>query len=221
MNATNFFHLKKLFRYLKVPLILIALVTITFFILQKVKLLPSFSDWFKEKPILIDNTPLVITQIKTIALLNTASLYKEMVIDSVSIQKADLPAVFYPLTFSTEPVSYKKELVLIVKGKATAGINLKNLPDSNVYVKDDSVSLKLPRPTITDFFINPSDTETFYELGKWTGDEVTAIKAIARRRLQEEATRQNLLEKAADKAHEVLTDFLKASGFTRITISFY
>ncbi len=213
--------MKKLFRYIKIPLILVALVAITFFILQRVKLLPSFSDWFKEKPILIDNTPLVITQIKTIALLNTASLYKEMVIDSVSLQKADLPAVFYPLTFSTEPVSYKKELVLIVKGKATAGINLKNLPDSNVFVQDDSVSLKLPRPAITDFFINPSDTETFYELGKWTGEEVTAVKAIARRRLQEEAARQNLLEKAADKARSVLESFLRSSGFTKINIQFY
>ena len=213
--------MKKVFRYLRLPLLIVCLAAVGFFLLQKIKVIPSFSDWFKEKPILIDNTPLVITQIKSIALLNTASLYKEMVIDSFHIQQADLPAVFYPLTFSPAPVSYKKELVLVVKGKATAGINLKNLPDSNIFVQDDSVSLKLPRPVITDFFINPSDVETFYEQGKWTNEEVTAVKAIARRQLQQEANRQNLLGKAADKAQSVLTSFLQASGFTKITIRFY
>jgi hypothetical protein len=143
------------------------------------------------------------------------------VIDSFSTQKTNLPMVFYPLAIAPQSVTTKKELVLIVKGKVTAGINLKNLPDSNVFVQDDSVSLQLPRPRITDFFINPSDVETFYEQGKWTNEEVVAVKAIARRQLQQEADRQQLLNKAADKARQVLTNFLQASGFTKIRIQFY
>lgn len=208
-------------RPIKYIFIIGASAAILYFAALKMKVIPSFGEWFKAKPVLIDNTPLVITQIKTLALLNTASLYKELVIDSTIIKKADLPTVFYPFTYAPTPVAYKKQLVLIIKGKATASINLRNLPDSNVYVKNDSVSLKLPYPTITDFFINPSDTETFLEEGKWSNEEVTAVKLIARRRLQEEANKQRLLQKAAEKAKSILEQFLTASGFKKITVTFY
>ena len=110
---------------------------------------------------------------------------------------------------------------MIRKGKITAGIDLKNLPDSNVFVKDDSVRLFLPGPKITDVFINPSGTETFYENGQWSNDEVVAVKKAARNRLLAEAGKQQLLQKAAAKAKAVLEQFLRLSGFKKITIIFY
>jgi hypothetical protein len=191
------------------------------FIFQRLHILPSFSNWFKPKPVLIDNTPLVITQIKSIALLNTATLYKEMVIDSISVKQVTLPMVFYPFTLTPKPLELRKQIVLIINGKITAGIDLKNMADSNVFVMNDSVRLNLPKPRITDIFINPSATETFYESGEWSNEEVIAVKQIARNRLIVEAGRQQLIQKAATKAKTVIEKFLRLSGFKKINIQFY
>lgn len=212
--------MKRFYHIIRRPLILILLVLAILLIFQRLHILPSFSSWFKPKPVLIDNTPLVITQVKSIALLNTATLYKEMVIDSVNISYTTLPLVFYPFTFTPKPMELRKEIVLIINGKITAGINLKNLADSNVFVKEDSVRLFLPRPKITDIFINPSGTETFYEKGNWSNEEMIAVKQIARTRLIAEAGKQQLLQKAATKAIAVLEQFLRMSGFKKVTIIF-
>lgn len=212
--------MKRLYHIIRRPLIVILLLFGILFIFQRLHLIPSFSNWFKQKPVLIDNTPLVITQVKTIALLNTATLYKEMVLDSVIIQKTDLPIVFYPFTLTPKPLELRKEIVLIINGKITAGMDLKNMADSSVFVRDDSVRLQLPRPIITDIFINPSGTETFYEDGKWSNEEVIAVKQTARSRLLSEAAKQHLIERAATKARLVLTQFLQLSGFKKINIIF-
>lgn len=213
--------MKRFYHIIRRVLLLVLLVLAIIFVFERLHILPSFNTWFKPRPVLIDNTPLVITQVKSIVLLNTATLYKEMVIDSVSISQSTLPLVFYPFTLAPKPMELRKEIVLIINGKITAGIDLKNLPDSNVFVKDDSLRLLLPKPKITDVFINPSGTETFYEDGEWSNEEVIAVKQIARIRLLAEAEKQHLLQKAADKAQAVLEQFLRLSGFKKITILFY
>ena len=59
------------------------------------------------------------------------------------------------------PIPEKRTLVLIVKGKVIAGIDLKTLTEKDLYVKDDSVSITLPAAKILEVITNPSDIETF------------------------------------------------------------
>jgi len=194
-------------------LLLLAIV----FLFQRLNFFSGIGNWFKAKPILIDNTPLVIKEIKAIAQLNTATMYQEIVVDSSAITSVG-PMIINPFSFVPRPVVTKKEIVLIIKGRVTAGINLKNLSEKEVFVKDDSVSIALPPAVITDVFLNPSGIETFYESGSWSNEEVLMVKQSARRKLLAEAGRQQLLQKADAKAKALIAQFLRVAQFKKINI---
>jgi hypothetical protein len=85
-------------------------------------------------------------------------------------------------------------------------------------VKDDSVSIKLPPAKILDVITNPSDIETFIETGTWSEEEVRAVKNAARRQLLEEAGRQQLLQKATNRSRAIIEQFLRTSGFRKVTV---
>lgn len=210
--------IKTIYKWIKRTLVLVLLGLIILFIFQRLHIFSGFGNLFKPKPVLIDNTPLVIKEIKAIAQLNTASMYQEIVVDSSAITTSGMPVMINPFSLTPRPVIMKKEIVLIIKGSVTAGIDLKNLSEKEVFVKDDSVSIALPAAAITDVFINPSGIETFYENGTWSNEEVTAVKLSARRKLLAEAERQHLLKKAETKAKAVLELFLRAAQFKKIDI---
>lgn len=193
--------MKRIYRWIKRPLVLVLLLLIIIFIFKRMNI---FHGWFSSKPMLIDNTPLVIKEIKTIAELNTATLYQDIVVDSVA------PAAI--------PFAAKREIVLIIKGKVTAGIDLQKLADKDVFVQDDSVSISLPAATIKDVIINPSNIETFYEFGKWSNGEITILKLSARTKLLEEAGNKDLLQKANVKARSVIEQFLRAAQFKKVVV---
>jgi len=210
--------MKQLYNLIRRPLVLILLVLAIIFIFLKLNIFSGIANWFKAKPVLIDNTPLVIKEIKAIAELNTATMYQEIVLDSVAISSSPVPVMINPFSLTPRPVILKKEIVLIIKGRVTAGIDLKNVSDKDVFVQDDSVSIKMPAAKITDVFLNPSGIETFYEQGSWSNEEVTLVKQSARRKLLAEADRQQLLKKANAKAKAVLEQFLRAAQFKKINI---
>ncbi len=114
-----------IFRLIKKPLILIILLLIIALLLKKVAFR---GDWFSSKPVIIDNTPLVIKEIKSLAQLNTATLYQEIVVDSLA------PGI---VSFAVP-----REIVLIVKGKVTAGINLDEIKDEDIFRMIEAKSLR-------------------------------------------------------------------------------
>lgn len=193
--------MKKIYIWLKRPLVLILLLIIIIFLFRRLHI---FDGLFTSKPLLIDNTPLVIREIRSIAELNTATLYQEIVVDSTAP--------------SAIPFSARREIVLIVKGKVLAGIDMQPLQDKDVFVKDDSVHISLPPAAIRDIIINPSNTETFYEFGNWSNEEITSLKLSARNKLLAAAVEKNLLEKANNKAKEVIMVFLRSARFAKIAV---
>ncbi|MES2777670.1 MAG: DUF4230 domain-containing protein [Bacteroidota bacterium] len=210
--------MKRFYNLIRRPLVLVLMVLLIILLFQRLQIFSGIGNWFKAKPVLIDNTPLVIKEIKSIAELNTATMYQEIVVDSSSITSSSVPVMINPFSLVPRPVVMKKEIVLIIKGRVTAGIDLKNLSDKEVFVEDDSVSIAMPPARITDVFLNPSGIETFYEEGTWTNEEVTLVKESARRKLLAEAGRQQLLQKADAKARAVVEQFLRAAQFKKIHI---
>jgi hypothetical protein len=208
--------MKILYKWIRKPLVLLALVLLIVLLFQQINILPKFSNWFKSKPLLIDNTPLVIKEIKSMALLNTATMYQEIVVDSTVSTTIPAP-IINPFGGSNTTVLTKR-LVLIVKGRVTAGVNFKNMNDSSIFVNGDSVRIMIPQATVSDVFINPSDIETFYEKGSWNNDEVIGVKLLAQKKLLAEAERQQLLKKANIKASAVILQFLQLAKFKKITI---
>ena len=174
---------KRIYNLLKRPLILVVMVLAIILLFQRINIIPKFGDWFKSNPLLIENTPLVITQIKNIAELQSTQMYVELVADSSITTSAGVANnALRNIGLITLPITETRKLVLIIKGKVIAGIDLKTLSEKDFLVNHDSVTLTLPPARYLDVITNPSDIEIFAETGEWTDEEVRAVKISARPR---------------------------------------
>jgi hypothetical protein len=189
----------------------------------KWKGLPSFSSWLAAKPVVIDETPLVISEIKKIAELHTAKLYCEVVADSTVISSAEaaIMAVKGVLPFMPIPsadFTGSKKIVLVAKGKVIAGIDLAQLSEKDIIVKKDSVWVTLPSSKVLDIITNPSDFEVFLEEGTWNPAELAMVKQKAVRQMLEEAQKRQLTVQANERAQLLMEKFLKSTGFSYVKI---
>ena len=191
----------------------------TFWLLPDSDALRSWEAIFSAKPVSIDKTPILIQEIKSIGQLITYISYDEVVADSVIVTRG---SAFVNAFNRLAPVpllpSADKQLVLIVKGKVLVGTDLSMLTDTSVAIKNDTVTLFLPKPKIFEAIVNPSDFETFVEKGNWTSKEVMLVKIKARRKLEARALQQNILAKADAKAKTILQDFLGSMGYKNVLI---
>jgi Protein of unknown function (DUF4230) len=201
-------------KQLKKIAIIILICVAGWWVLGKVNLLPSFSDIFQSRTVVIDNTPILIKEIQQIAELTTAISYDEVVVDSVKLNTT--PSI-RTNPFIPAPASIDR-IVLIARGKVIAGSDLQQLKDEQIVIVKDSVSIQLPAPKILNVIINPSDFETFSEKGNWSNTEVTLVKEKAIRILEQRAIKQNILLVADKKAKLVLEKLLHSIGFTKVTL---
>src|SRR6476469_6317164 len=126
-------------RTLRRLLYLLLLIAIVLLVMRKTNLFPSFGNIFKPKPVVVDQTPLLITEIRNIAQLMTVEAYNEVVVDSTRYPFGISPRVFNAIPGNPVGLLGKSQLVLIVRGKVVAGVDLKNLNGNNVQVKGDSL----------------------------------------------------------------------------------
>ena len=206
-------------RRLRNVILTVILIIAAYWLLQKTKLIPSFKDVFGAKAVVIDETPVLIKNIRSIGQLVSYSFFDEVVADSVIVTPtATVVNAFNRLAPVALLPSPQKQLVLIGKGKVLAGTDLSLLTDTSIIIKNDTIILFLPRPQILASILNPGDFETFIEKGNWTSDEVTRVKLKARRKIEEHALQQNILDKAGKKSKTVIEDFLINMGYTNINV---
>jgi hypothetical protein len=204
---------KKLTRYL----FMLALLLGVIFFLQQIHWFPSFKNLFGSRPIVIDNTPVLVKEINNLSQLITLVASTEVVHDSTKSQMT--PSASIPGFIVIPSIEKTEKLVLIGKGKVFAGINLAELKEKDVFVKGDSVSITIPKARIFQTIVNPSDFEFFEEKGKWTDDEVKAVKIGLRNKLLITVLSQNILYKAQERAKQILMVFLEHAGFKRVLIN--
>lgn len=206
---------KRLTRFIVLMLLILAGI----YVMQRIQLLPSFSDIFKSQPVEIENTVILVKEINNLAQLITISAYNEIAIDSV---KKGWSLFNNPLIPSLLNLPNLKKpdhrLVLIGKGKILAGVNLAKLTATDVFVQKDSVSLMLPKAEIFQVILNPSGFEVFEETGTWTDEEVKAVKIKLREKLVANAMQENILQRAGTRAVAIMENFLRAAGFKKVTV---
>lgn len=200
---------------------LLVIITALFvlWLLIKTDWFGSIRNIFKAQPVIIDNTPILIKEINELAQLCTITAYDEVVVDSTVIHpKSPLEMLLPDISkFAGLPVKGKR-IVIIGKGQVTAGTDLKKLQSRHFFINKDSIALTLPKTEILDAIINPSGFETFDEMGEWSSEAVNAVKVKARNKMIERALQQNILEKAGQRSVMLMENFLRSTGFKKVTV---
>jgi hypothetical protein len=204
-------------RTLKNIVLLFVLLLAGWWLLGKMDLLPSIGDVFRPKKVEIDQTPVVIQQIRPLAQLVTVTAYTEVAADSTRKTTVGerLREVFNP--FSLE-IHATRSLIVVGNAVVHAGVNLQQLTPQQLFISRDSVHLQLPPAEILDVIVNPSGTDIFLEEGTWDNTAVVALKNRIRTIAVEDAKRRGILFQAEERAIEVLENFFKAAGFQKVVI---
>ncbi|MBA2330539.1 MAG: DUF4230 domain-containing protein [Bacteroidota bacterium] len=204
----------------RISLILVIVVGLLLWFLSKNSFFPSFKKIFDAKEVAIDETPLLIKEIKPLAQLVTITAYNEILVDSVmkTSQGERIGAILNPLHFGK--ILTSKKLVIIGKTMVQVGVDLQKLSDDDIIISNDSIHLALPAAEILDIILNPSGTEIFSEQGSWTNEAVVDLKQKIQKRAEAIILEQNLLMIAESRTKEVLQQFLQSAGYKHVTIQF-
>jgi hypothetical protein len=204
-------------RYTHILFLVLAII-LGWWILQKIDVLPSFGDVFRSKPVRIDETPILVEEIRELAELTTYVSHDEVVVDTVRLNPA--ASAWKNITgISLGPFTQSGDrLVLVVRGSIKAGTRLNEIRENDIFRDKDSVSLGLPRAVITDVIVNPSGTETFLETGDWSSEAFAALVKKAGNKMQYRAVSEDIIGKADKRARLVMENFLGQSGFRHVHV---
>jgi hypothetical protein len=195
--------MKRLLAILQVVLLLF----IAFMIynpLAKIGLLPSLSSIFHIQQSHIDETPVIIQQVKNIAQMFTQTFYDEYVYDTGIIR--------------TPMLKPNKRLIFIAKGEVISGFDLSELSEKSIIRRDKSIVVKLPPARILDVIINPSGFETFIEEGEISFEETKKFHEDARRIFDRNAREKGILKNSAEQGRQMLEKFFRLLGFETVDI---
>lgn len=163
----------------------------------------------------IQDTPVIITKIRSLGELTTACYYDEMVLSRTK-QNAFSSTALGSLAREGLGKDVDDHLVIIAKGTVRAGVDLMDMNEEDIRFVGDTAYIRLPAPQYLDVIVNPSGFEVFAESGKWSHEEVTGLQDTARQRLLMGADHYGLKSKAYAGAMDAVTELLAASGYTYI-----
>lgn len=159
----------------------------------------------------IDDTPLQIHSIRTIAEISTVSYKDEVVMDSLELDQTDY-SLYDPRKYmDLYNRGVKRRLTLIITGEVRYGVDLtrhKYKLTSNA----DTVHLILPEPELLDVIIVPSKTEVYLEKGYWSDKERRGLETRAKEKFRKNAEQLKLNEKARENVERM---FRKLIGHDR------
>lgn len=197
--------------------IVCGLMVLLWWLFSQWDLLPTFGKIFTPKKVEIDQTPLVIRQIRSLAQLATITAYTEVVADTTAPASTGdrLRDIFNPFSMK---VTVNRRLVVVGHVVVHTGVDLNKLQPQDVFIKGDSISLQLPPAEVLDVILNPSATDIFLEEGRWDNAAVTALKTTLQQRAVQDIKSRGVLYQADERAREVLTNFLLAAGYKKVTV---
>jgi hypothetical protein len=195
--------MKKLLAVLQVTLLL-AILFMMYNPLARIGLLPSLNSFFRSGQARIDETPVIIQQVKNIAQMFTQTFYDEYVFDTGLIR--------------TPILSTNKRLIFIAKGEVISGFDLSELNEKSIIRRDKSIVVKLPPARILDVVINPSGFETFIEEGEITFEESKKFHEDARRIFDRNAREKGILKNSTEQGRQMLEKFFRLLGFETVDI---
>lgn len=155
----------------------------------------------------IDDTPLHIEMIRTIAEISTVAYHDEVVVDTVEFFEKPAEVSYYnPYEwYKMYSRNIERRLTLIVKGEVRIGFNLTDHPLA-IQHRNDTIFIEAPHSEVIDVLMSPQSTEVFQEQGSWADNARRKLEAKGRIRLQENALRFDLFEKANENFKNLLLE---------------
>ena len=109
----------------------------------------------EKRPLTIDDTPVIVTKIRSLGELTTACYYDEMVLSRTKENAFSSSALGSLAEGLGKDVD--DHLVLIAKGTVRAGLDLMDMSEDDVRFVGDTAYIRLPAPQYLDVIVNPSD----------------------------------------------------------------
>lgn len=202
-------------RVILVCVTILVVAAVGLYVADKYAGLSIFDNLFG-KGMQYEKTANVITEIRNISEFTSACYYEELVMAEVKDSENTTNKVVKML--GRGAVS-KDEICLIMDGKVRAGFDLSKVTDNAIAISGDTLTMTLPKPEIFDVIVNPSNCEVYVEEGKWSHEQVTAIQASARVRIQDDAIGYGILDQADKIGRERLADLFKTFGFNTVILN--
>ncbi len=194
--------MKSIFKFL-ISLFIVLIVVLAWEFTSKFGLIPSLGI-FTPRNTQIDESPVVVEEVREIAQLLTQSYYDEIFYDTGLIKKGFLQS--------------DKRLSIISEGIVKAGFNLSRLNENSVINEDGTLVITLPAPEILSVTSNPSQKEIFIAQGNFTQQEQNRVNHMINRQLEENAIRKRILQRSAKQGKRTVEKLLKLFGFENVEV---
>ena len=162
-----------------------------------------------EKELEIDDTPIHVESIKTIAEISTVSYRDEVVVDTLERHKGSFD-LMSPTDWNNHVIErgVKRRLTIIYRGEVRYGLDLSE-ENYKVEQNKDTLWLTVPQPGVLDIIITPSETEVFQETGKWSDGDRKKLENEAKHKLKTNAENFGLQSKAKQNAERLLRKLVR------------
>lgn len=166
---------------------------------------------------------MVVSDVKKIGRLVTASYYEEIVIDSTykKVGESILGGVTAPFTRDT--IYNEGKYVLIVKSEVKVGFDLSKMKEGDFKIDTvnnaKTLKVQLPPPEMWQYS-KQQDVDVFEETGSWSWNDRNVMKARAERRIIANAQKGGIIDKAEKNAKQGLEPLFKSFGFDDVKIEF-
>ena len=113
------------------------------------------------------------------------------------------------------------ELVRIYYGTLRLGIDMKNVKEGWIKNDKDTIVCTLPAIKLLDNnFIDEARTRSFFESGKWTGQDRQAMYDRAYNNMRRRCLSQSNISSAENNAIKQFYNMIKAMGFDHVKVGF-
>ncbi len=171
---------------------------------------------FKPQPVeaKIENSSLIVQRIQNIQQLSTTVQKMEKIVPTSADRKlGDIPVA-------------TTRLLYIARGEIRAGVDLRELTNTDIKVSNDSIEINLPPAKILDSKIDVNHSRVYdYDRGflNLGPDVAPQLQTLAQRKTLTEivntACSEGILNTANNRAKETITQLLTSTGYQQVNVN--
>jgi uncharacterized protein DUF4230 len=171
---------------------------------------PLIGPLLQEKPAKTTTSPVVVEGVRGLDQLATVRVTESIVVTRESASDNALDRLFSG-----------EKLLLVASGNVEAGVDLGELGEDDVVVRDDTVTIRLPEPEVLSASLDEDKTEVYDRdyapLNLRPDDDlVEEARATAEERIEAAARENGILETAQTNAEKSVRAFVQALGFREV-----